>query len=166
MKFFTARKSAYHTNPRLIDEVLYTTYAYDAPSSSSSSGPHTSPSSKAKRATAKIGDLLGLGAPAEDAAAATEPEDGTGTGAAARGKRKRKFDKGGGTAAEVFMFAYGTVVIWGLSEAVAYAVTRGSDFAFFFVRRKASRRAVPSGICAIWLYTYRRLSFCKYPRHA
>jgi hypothetical protein len=37
--------------------------------------------------------------------------------------------------------------------AVAYAVTRGRDFAFFFVRRRASRRAVPAGIRAIWLYT-------------
>jgi hypothetical protein len=38
--------------------------------------------------------------------------------------------------------------------AVAYAVTRGRDFAFFLVRRKASRRAVPAGIRAIWLYAY------------
>lgn len=38
--------------------------------------------------------------------------------------------------------------------AVAYAVTLGRDFAFFFVSRIASRLAVPSGICAIWLYTW------------
>jgi len=33
--------------------------------------------------------------------------------------------------------------------AVAYAVTRGSDFAFFFVSFNASLRAVPSGISDI-----------------
>ena len=38
-------------------------------------------------------------------------------------------------------------------EAVAYAVTRGSDFAFFLVNLRASRFAVPSGINDIWLYT-------------
>lgn len=38
--------------------------------------------------------------------------------------------------------------------AVAYAVTRGRDLAFFFVSLKASLRAVPAGIRAIWLYTW------------
>ena len=35
--------------------------------------------------------------------------------------------------------------------AVQYAVTRGSDFAFFLVNLSASFLAVPSGICEIWL---------------
>jgi len=34
MKFFNARKSAYHTNPKLIDEAIYTPYIYDPPSNS------------------------------------------------------------------------------------------------------------------------------------
>lgn len=35
----------------------------------------------------------------------------------AEGKRKRKFDQGGGTGAEMFLFNYGVVVIWGMTEA-------------------------------------------------
>lgn len=38
--------------------------------------------------------------------------------------------------------------------AVAYAVTRGRDFAFFLVNLNASLLAVPSGIRDIWLYIY------------
>jgi hypothetical protein len=39
----------------------------------------------------------------------------------------------------------------GAHFAVAYAVTLGNDFAFFFVNFNASRRAVPSGIMESWL---------------
>src|SRR6266702_6536156 len=31
MKFFNARRTAYHTNPRRIDDVIYTTYFYGTP---------------------------------------------------------------------------------------------------------------------------------------
>lgn len=42
-------------------------------------------------------------------------------------------------------------VMVGTHVAVAYAVTLGSDLAFFFVSLRASRFAVPSGIIDIWL---------------
>jgi hypothetical protein len=46
---------------------------------------------------------------------------------------------------------------WRWYFAVAYAVTLGSDFAFFLVSFNASRFAVPSGMRDIWLYTYMHL---------
>lgn len=56
--------------------------------------------------------------------------------------------------------------------AVAYAVTLGNDFAFFLVSRIASRRAFPSGMSDIWLYTcykgnilYENKSQMSGPRH-
>ena len=96
MKFFNARKDSYHTNPILIDEAIYTPYAYDPQPSNPNPTHHTSH---------PTGDLLGI------------PElIGEGGGEERKKKKKSKFDATS-TEAEIFLFDYGTVVIWGMTEA-------------------------------------------------
>lgn len=95
MKFFNARRTAYHTNPKLIDEVIYTPYIYDPPSNinePSSTEPHLA-----------TGDLLGIPELQEDAETPRFS------------KKRSKFDTTA-TEAEIFLFDYGTVVIWGMTE--------------------------------------------------
>ncbi|KAF8999103.1 hypothetical protein BDQ17DRAFT_1391588 [Cyathus striatus] len=101
MKFFNARRTAYHTNPKLIDEVIYTPYIYDPPSSiqeNRQSRPDSQP---------VTGDLLGI--------PELRDENGDVQSGVVR-KKKSKFDT---TApeAEIFLFPYGTAVIWGMTEA-------------------------------------------------
>ncbi|CAA7268369.1 unnamed protein product [Cyclocybe aegerita] len=100
MKFFSARRSAYHTDPKLIDDAIYTPYLYDPPL--------THPESRQPQTTAPTGDLLGI--PELRGDGEDHPED---------LKKKRKASKFDTTAteAEIFMFNYGTVVIWGMTEA-------------------------------------------------
>ncbi|KAG9127810.1 hypothetical protein FRC07_009002 [Ceratobasidium sp. 392] len=118
MKFFMARKAAYHTAPQLFDEVLYTPYSYD-------SKPPTDHKSKA---TATSGDLLGVPelAPANDIPSSelyTSQVDVTSSPEVytpQHGGAKYTPDKpwtGELTQPEVFLFAYGTVVLWGMTEA-------------------------------------------------
>ncbi|EKM57034.1 uncharacterized protein PHACADRAFT_119181 [Phanerochaete carnosa HHB-10118-sp] len=120
MRFFNARRSTYHTNPRIIDDVIYTPYAYDLPNSrhvhfsSSQSQPTDRP------AQPREGDLLGVPefAPGEshtDDTHAADPD--SGAEAVAKRKRKKSKFKEVPTEAEIFMFPYGTVVIWGMTEA-------------------------------------------------
>jgi uncharacterized Rmd1/YagE family protein len=95
MKFFNARRNAYRTDAKMLDDVIYTPYAYEVSSSRdtrllpSASHPPTA-------------DLLGV----EE----LRVEDSN------QKRRSSKFDT---TAkeAEIFMFSYGTVVIWGMTEA-------------------------------------------------
>ncbi|KAG5654574.1 hypothetical protein H0H81_000099 [Sphagnurus paluster] len=96
MKFFNARRNAYHTNPKLIDEVIYTPYVYDPPPTNGASSSHPA-----------TGDLLGI---------PELREDGDGDVRTAPHKKKSKFDTTA-TEAEIFLFDYGTVVIWGMTEA-------------------------------------------------
>ena len=118
MKFFQARKSAYQTHPRMIDDVLYTTYSYslapqDAPSKFRA---HSKDKTLNESGSGhpKIGDLLGLSESApEDGGEGRNGEFNSRTKAV---KKRRVFDAGGGTNAEIFMFEYGTVVIWGMTE--------------------------------------------------
>ncbi|KAH9036876.1 hypothetical protein EDB85DRAFT_1861884 [Lactarius pseudohatsudake] len=112
MKFFNARRTAYHTNPRKIDDVIYTTYFYGTPdhppatvvdvvNSTPAAGPRGGGKGIASVKTA-TGDLLGV------------PELAT---AEAPAKRKgSKWDTSGTGEAEIFLFSYGTVVIWGMTE--------------------------------------------------
>lgn len=101
MKFFNARRNAYHTDPKMIDDVIYTPYIYDPPTNHNDTRPshvsHHPPT----------GDLLGIPELREDGG---EDEDDA--------KKKRKGSKFDTTAkeAEIFMFEYGTVVIWGMTE--------------------------------------------------
>jgi len=103
MKFFNARRTSYHTNPRLIDEAIYTPYFYDPPSTNQDD---------TRRSRSKVrsqtGDLLGI--PELHSEEHRTEEN------ARRTKKKSKFDATP-TEAEIFLFDYGTVVIWGMTEA-------------------------------------------------
>lgn len=111
MKFFQARQSAYHTNPRLIDDAIYTTYSYKTSHERSES----LLSLKRDSSRLKVGDLLGIGDVTTQDVSTSSVDDVIGRGKNV--KKKRKFDSGGGEHAEIFMFEYGTVVIWGMTEA-------------------------------------------------
>ncbi|CAE6406022.1 unnamed protein product [Rhizoctonia solani] len=119
MKFFLARKSAYFTAPQLFDEVLYTPYSYDSKS------PTEQPRHKP---VASEGDLLGVPelAPADNLSITSpelytpqldthpSPEIYTSpNGKHSSGKPWAEEP----TQPEVFLFAYGTVVLWGMTEA-------------------------------------------------
>lgn len=96
MKFFNARRSMYHTNPKMIDEVIYTPYMYDPPGDQRQ---HSDGSA--------TGDLLGI------------PElrmNNVDEVNRVRKKGKSKFDTTA-SEAEIFLFPYGTIVIWGMTEA-------------------------------------------------
>ncbi|KAG2152661.1 DUF155-domain-containing protein [Suillus bovinus] len=99
-KFFNARRESYHADPKIIDEVLYTSYAYE---------PQVNQEANAKSQPAS-GDLLGI---PELNPLISEAED---NGRSSNRKKISKFHTVP-TEAEIFIFAYGTVVIWGMSEA-------------------------------------------------
>lgn len=84
MKFFNARKSAYHTAPRRIESVIYTPYSYDSGRRDTTGGDSE--------------DLLGV------------PE------LVNSPRRKSKFHSAQ-IEPEIFLFEYGTIVIWGMTEA-------------------------------------------------
>ncbi|KAK0192272.1 hypothetical protein F5146DRAFT_1102289 [Armillaria mellea] len=90
MKFLNARKAAYHTDAKLIDEVIYTPYLYQPAQSTDTR------QSTARAQALPEGDLLGIPDPSKS--------------------KKRKFDATSAEA-EIFLFEYGTVVIWGMAEA-------------------------------------------------
>lgn len=102
MKFFQARRNAYHTEPKLIDDVIYTPYMYDPPPNA-----HDTRQSQAS-SHAPVGDLLGIPELREDAESEADVPP-----------KKQKSSKFDTTAAEaeIFLFDYGTVVIWGMTEA-------------------------------------------------
>ena len=100
MKFFNARKGSYHTNPILIDEAMYTPYAYD---------PQPSDPNPPNYTSHPTGDLLGI------PELVGEVGEGEWDGRKKK-KKKSKFDATS-TEAEIFLFEYGTVVIWGMTEA-------------------------------------------------
>jgi uncharacterized Rmd1/YagE family protein len=164
MKFFNARRTAYRTNPRQIDDVIYTTYSYgpldpptgaapeenspplgagppvgigrgvlgrgtrrgtasvkwrssgsdgetttattatavDTPDGAQAAAPYGPP------AAAATGDLLGV-----PELAAT---DAVTAGATPTKRKGSKWDTVGTDEAEIFLFSYGTVVIWGMTE--------------------------------------------------
>jgi uncharacterized Rmd1/YagE family protein len=119
MKFFLARKSAYLTAPQLFDEVLYTPYSYDSKSPTEQPRP--------KPVTSE-GDLLGVPelAPADNLDITSPelytPELDTHTSpeiyTSPNGKHSSiKPWTEEPTQPEVFLFAYGTVVLWGMTEA-------------------------------------------------
>ncbi|OSD08749.1 DUF155-domain-containing protein [Trametes coccinea BRFM310] len=122
MKFFNARRTSYHTNPRIIVDVIYTPYVYEPPS------PHDGPNTQNHvrfqtdgegRSHSQTGDLLGVpelapGASDADRAASSNVE--AQEPASGKSKKKSKFSEAP-TQAEIFMFEYGTVVIWGMTEA-------------------------------------------------
>ncbi|TFY74714.1 hypothetical protein EWM64_g9299 [Hericium alpestre] len=114
MKFFNARRTSYHTNPRKIDDVIYTPYIYDLSPRSSPHEPR--PPSKVRwqsddhQAQAQTGDLLGV----PELRPTSEAEDHQDTQTQRR--KRSKFDQTADEA-EIFLFPFGTVVIWGMTEA-------------------------------------------------
>ncbi|KAI0646507.1 hypothetical protein C8Q79DRAFT_1050523 [Trametes meyenii] len=122
LKFFNARRNSYHTNPRTIVDVIYTPYVYEPPSSSDAPATQSRVHfQSASESEGRTGDLLGVpelapgasdaeGA-ATSAAEAPGPEPSNG-----KGKKRSKFAEAP-TEAEIFIFEYGTVVIWGMTEA-------------------------------------------------
>jgi uncharacterized Rmd1/YagE family protein len=154
MRFFNARRTAYHTNPRKIDEVIYTTYSYgpaEQPHTAETNGDNNPPT--AGRETGGGGGGRGgtgttpsvrwrsAGSDGETTAAtAVESSDltsyaGTTTGdllgvpelatsdtvagvaqPATKRKGSSKWDTTSIGEAEIFLFSYGTVVIWGMTE--------------------------------------------------
>lgn len=98
MKFFNARRDTYHTNPQLIDEVIYTPYSYKP------SIPQTSQGTGQGTEIPPTGDLLGT------------PDLLVENGSSLHNrKRSTKFTETP-TQAEIFLFEYGTVVLWGMTE--------------------------------------------------
>ncbi|KAI6104393.1 hypothetical protein F5141DRAFT_189252 [Pisolithus sp. B1] len=96
-KFFEVRRQAYHTDPKIIDdEVVYTPYAYE---------PTLEVHANSKRNPA-TGDLLGL----PELVSSANDENGSGK------RRKRSKFNTIPSEADVFVFSYGTVVIWGMTE--------------------------------------------------
>jgi len=106
MKFFNARRASYHTDPRMIDDVIYSPYVYDPPSALSAQVPGQSPTDST------TADLLGV-----PELRPSHPVSNVDPGDGQPGKRKMsKFDTTANEA-EIFLFPYGTVVIWGMAEA-------------------------------------------------
>ncbi|KAI0293973.1 hypothetical protein BC826DRAFT_1091733 [Russula brevipes] len=114
MKFFDARRTAYRTSPRQIDDVIYTTYSYgspDPPTASAATWPTGTVGSPPAPSETVTGDLLGVPElAAADTVVAVAPPT-------AIAKRKgSKWDTAATGEAEIFLFSYGTVVIWGMTE--------------------------------------------------
>ena len=101
MKFFNARRNAYHTDAKLLDNVIYTPYVYDPPPNM-----HAIWQQPSLLAT---GDLLGI-------PELREQGDSENNRLPTKKKNSSKFDTTA-SEAEIFMFEYGTIVIWGMSEA-------------------------------------------------
>lgn len=97
MRFFNARRAAYRTDAKIIDDAIYTPYAYEPVSNSDV---HV-------RQDHQTGDLLGV--------PELNPPTGDASGAYAAKKKGSKFHPVP-TEAEIFVFGYGTVVIWGMTE--------------------------------------------------
>jgi uncharacterized Rmd1/YagE family protein len=159
MKFFNARRTAYCTNPRQIDDVIYTTYSYSSPDPPSAApdetiaplstgrpggglgrGPRRGMASVKWRSSGSDGEtttataveipnweVVHSGAPAATPAPAAATVTGDLLGVpelaaadammTATPKRKgSKWDTVGTGDAEIFLFSYGTVVIWGMTE--------------------------------------------------
>lgn len=127
-----ARKEAYLTAPRQYDDVIYTPYSYE---SSSSLSPKKSLKSLIKgrppKRTVREGDLLGIPELREEEERAIAEDAGLGyddsnsapsspTAAVFDRQVKPQFkpaqEEEIPTSPEVFIFEYGTVVLWGMTE--------------------------------------------------
>ncbi|KIM59110.1 hypothetical protein SCLCIDRAFT_1188115 [Scleroderma citrinum Foug A] len=102
-KFFHARREAYRTDPKTIDdEVVYTSYSYEL---SASPDAHMNP-----KRSSQTGDLLGV--PELSPLVSSRHDSPSDVK-----KIKRSKFYAVPTEAEVYVFSYGTVVIWGMTEA-------------------------------------------------
>ena len=101
MKFFHARRTAYHTSPKLIDQVIYTPYLYDPPAQD----PRPMPNG-AKSETQPL--LAAQELPYVEEDLEQQPS---------RVRRRKGKFYSTPAEAEIFLFDYGIVVIWGMTEA-------------------------------------------------
>lgn len=106
MKFFAARRTTYHTNPRMIDDVIYTPYVYEPPTKLPTDLGHNS---KLQASHPPTGDLLGVPDLTLNPIAEEESPPNR--------KHRNKDIFEAPTTAEIFLFEYGTVVLWGMTEA-------------------------------------------------
>jgi uncharacterized Rmd1/YagE family protein len=114
MKFFNARRAAYGTDAKTIEDVIYTPYAYE---------PATASEPSRSSAEISTADLLGIpelrlshNGDGQNGQDRGRERDGDTDGSKKKQRRKRsKFDAAPAKA-EVFIFKYGTVVIWGMTE--------------------------------------------------
>ncbi|KAG8954932.1 hypothetical protein FRC04_010416 [Tulasnella sp. 424] len=133
LKFFMARKEAYRTAPKQFDEVIYTPYSYESIPASSSPTKQRPPI--ISKSFVQEGDLLGV--PELRQTEEHQPEhNGTNDAghdqdddpemtplaqAILRRQGRPRFDsvsdQDNPSTPEVFLFDYGTVVIWGMTEA-------------------------------------------------
>lgn len=116
MRYFNARRETYNTNPQLIDEVIYTPYSYNPASPQIGQSTEVPPT----------GDLLGMSALLTENNSPTHPR-----------KRSNKFTEAPGRA-EIFLFEYGTVVIWGMTETEEKRFLSSMCELFFFLSRFVS----------------------------
>ncbi len=104
---------AYGTNTRAFDDVIYTPYTYqNAP-------PRRTPSTargamRTGSDATVVGDLLGVPELVDEAIAENGPSQ---NGAIDKGKQRVLEDTNLEQMADVFIFKYGTVVIWGMTQA-------------------------------------------------
>ncbi|CAK5272895.1 unnamed protein product [Mycena citricolor] len=104
LEFLNARRTAYSTNAKVIDECIYTPYMY-RPSTASDRSSTLMGSSPPPKAQSQTGDLLGIPELHQEDEESQEPS-----------RKRSKFDTTTAEA-EIFLFEYGTVVIWGMTEA-------------------------------------------------
>jgi len=113
VKFLKARKMAYGTNPRIFNDVIYTPYTYqNAP-------PRRTPSTargaiRTSSDASAVGDLLGIPELVDEAVVENGASQ---NGAIDKGKQRVLEGANEEQTADVFVFKYGTVVIWGMSQA-------------------------------------------------
>jgi uncharacterized Rmd1/YagE family protein len=107
LKFLQARKGAYHTDPKQFDEVIYTPYSYKSVLS-------PLPRVQSLPAFSQTADLLGVPELQQPEILSDGPSHSPGI------QKKTRFDKvveeNANAIPEVFLFDYGTVVIWGMTE--------------------------------------------------
>lgn len=108
MRFFHARRTSYHTNPRIIHDVIYTPYIYELPTEEPTAQRQVHFQDQER--PSETGDLLGVPelVPGDNGTVSDGEPPRT-------AKRRGKFSETP-SEAEIFIFPYGTVVIWGMTD--------------------------------------------------
>ncbi|CCA72041.1 related to RMD1-Protein required for Meiotic Division [Serendipita indica DSM 11827] len=110
VKFLKARKSTYETDPRILDDAIYTPYTYrNAPQRPKRPG-SISRGSRSRPSSPAMGDLLRLDEDPRSDEAEWNRSNSYGKG------RIRELLTDIDDMSDVFIFKYGTVVIWGMTE--------------------------------------------------
>lgn len=104
---------AYSTNPRTFDDVIYTPYTYQHAPPRRTPSTARSAMRTGSDATA-VGDLLGVPELVDEYAAENGASQ---NGAIDKGKQRVLEGNNEVEMADVFIFKYGTVVIWGMTQA-------------------------------------------------